>query len=242
MALIHYENWDGVVPPAIPSGWSVAAQYTTTTAAHGITPTSSPNMLAFTPSTASTYFATYGTADTTSGNVAVQANINLAQISGESARLGVTARGSAATLNLSSTSTYAAWIDYINGVIACSKIVNGTETILFNPPISLTVATWYTLYLTVNNSQLTVSIQRITDGYWFTTSGGWMPSQGFVEGISDTSITGSGYAGILLEQEISAGGFYGYFDDWYFNSIVTIPIPKPLVVYYPREYYPFNAE
>ena len=43
---IATQNWDGVTAPAIPAGWNVDSNYTTTsTLGGGIVPISTPNVL-----------------------------------------------------------------------------------------------------------------------------------------------------------------------------------------------------
>jgi hypothetical protein len=243
MALIHYENWDGVTAPTIPAGWNVGVGFATSTAAHGITPTSSPNYLLFTPSSATTFFATYGTADGSGGNCTVSSNLQFFQVTGLHGRMGVTARGSASTLNLSSTSTYAAWVDFSANTTALVTIVSGTETPFYTYGIPLTPGDWYTMFLTCNGTFISYMIQRFSDGYWYDGgSSSWIPGQALVYGVTDSSITGSGYAGMLLEQTAGAGGFFGGFDDWYFNSIATILPVTPLIVRVPHAYYPQYAE
>jgi hypothetical protein len=221
MPLIDAENFDGVTAPAIPSGWSVGSGFATTTAVSGVTPTSSPNMLENTVGLAGTYYATYGTADSNSGNVVVGSDVTLSGASGSAPRVGVTARGSAATLN-SSTSTYAAWVDWHSTLVGISKIIAGTETVLFSVTPSSLGNAWYTIGFTLVGSTLSLTVQRKSDGYWLTSSGAWQSAAAMAISGSDSSITGSGYAGVYMME--LGSGFTSYWDGWSFSTATTTAV------------------
>jgi hypothetical protein len=238
---IATQNWDGVTPPAIPGGWNVSGTFTTV-APGSITPVSSPNVLEFSPSTNSSYFATYGTADGNSGNVIVSAYVAIVPGAGNQCRMGVTARCSASTMNLTSTSAYLAWLDWGAQTIGIGKVVSGTFTSIgslsvASPPTSA----WVWLALTLNATALQLQVQRYSDGYYLNPSGTWVSSQATCITQTDSSITGSGYSGLYVTQ--GSSGFSAFSDNWELDGVSPpVPMPRTLVVYYPFQYLPSYAE
>jgi hypothetical protein len=240
MSLIHSENFDGLTPPALPSGWNFGTGYVSTALELGVTPTSSPNMLANPPASTTTYFGTYATADTNSGNVIVQANVNFFSAASPGPRVGLTARGTASTLNLSSTSNYSAWIDFNAGSAGISKIVSGTETTLGSVSTTFS-ATWYTVIFTLNGTSLELAVQRVSDGYWLSASSGFQPIMVTAQYVTNSVLTSAGYAGVVVEQA-STTGSTAFWDDWSFTAITAASIPpnRPVIVQIPAAFLPAN--
>jgi hypothetical protein len=241
MPLAHYENWDGVAAPAVPGGWTAGTGWATSTAAHGFTPTSSPNMAQYTTGSNGTYYLTYGTPDGNAGNCVVQANLGIFGATGQAIRLGVTARGSSATPGGSAT-MYAAWLDWGNSEVGISKIVSGTETAIATTSTgSLSSPVWYTAVFQLNNSALQLLIIRLSDGHEMDSSGNFVPAAATAASVTDGTISGSGYCGLYAVQ--SGTGFWAESDDWYLNTLNPVVLPtRPLVVSYPFAYYPAIAE
>ena len=100
---IKTEAWDGVSAPSLPAGWNAAADYVTATAHYR----SSPNELLLSNSAGSgaNYYATWGTADGVSGQVQVSATVRFGAAAAGN-QIGLTARGTASTLDSSSTTQY----------------------------------------------------------------------------------------------------------------------------------------
>jgi hypothetical protein len=98
MSVITTQNFDSTI-----TGWNNDANLTAVSNASAV---SSPNVLSLASgATSSTlFYATYAMADGAGGNVVVSAYFNFG--SNHNNALGLTARGSAATLNNSSTSFY----------------------------------------------------------------------------------------------------------------------------------------
>jgi hypothetical protein len=240
---IATQNWDGVVAPAIPAGWTVDSPIVTTTqtgGVAGITPTSSPNMLALLASgTNSHYFATYGTTDGNGGNVIVQANFNSPSVTNNHT-WGLTARGSASALNVTSTTFY--WLQFsaFRAEAILYKMISGAQTqIAILSGITIVVPDWYTVYLACNGSTISGSVQRASDGYWLAGSGSWTAGSGPALFAPDTSITGSGYSGLTLQARSDDA----VSDDWALSAAAPpSSIPVPLIVRIPHAYYPQLAE
>jgi hypothetical protein len=253
VALLHYENWDGVTAPAIPSGWTMSStNLATSSTPSGVTPTSSPNVLALaSAATINTWFTgTYDTLDGNSGNVIVQANIAWGATITSVSQWSLFCRCGDTTANYSSSTLYYGWVNDPSGPpsigssgnqIGISKIVGGTATQLINlTGLTFTSGTWYTLFFTANGTQLSLAMQRISDGYWLNSAGSWIPSQATAVAISDSSVTGQGYAGLAAVQTTTADLLYS--DDWYLYTIPSAYPPRPLVVPYPFQYYPSISE
>jgi hypothetical protein len=165
MAVIHYESFDGVTAPAVPSGWTFNASLVTTSSpTYSIVPTSSPNVL-YLPSTsgASQYFATYGTPDAVGGDVTVYANVAFPPTS-HPLSASVVGRGSSSSLGTGST-YYETRFDAFNTQILLVANVSGTTTTLATVSMaSYTAGLWYTVAMLLNGATQQVTVQRMTDG------------------------------------------------------------------------------
>lgn len=247
---IHSENWDGVTPPAIPAGFNCDANLVTTaTFAGGITPTSSPNALKQSGGSLNTnYCCTWATADSNSGNVTVQANCTWywSTSTPNSTIFGLCARGSAATLNFSSTSFYWFTFDFIVQQVAIQKVISGTATVLGSAVSMPTPArgTWYQLEATLNGTALSLAINRLSDNTWLNSSGSFVGGGATAISLTDGTLTSAGYAGLTGGTNVSAGASDLYSDDWIFANVNPPPPPsaRPLVVYFPFQYYPPFSE
>lgn len=244
MALIHLENWDGATPPAAPAGWTFATQITTTaTFSGGITPTSAPNGLMLQPGGVTTpWFATWNTQDGVSGNVTVQANFNFLNQPGAATAASVIARGGATPLLSASGTFYAAELLFANNQASLVAYSAGTPTTI-GGPVAVTGylnQTWYTLALTCNGTSLTMSIQRITDGFYLNGSGLFTSSPASCISVTDSSISGQGYSGLFMKGQSNVNIVYS--DDWSVTSLTAPAIPPnaPVVVRIPAQYYPVN--
>ncbi len=234
MGVIASQNWDGVTAPALPAGWSYAARLLTSTAFE----LSSPNALslAATSSTAMG-FATYDTLDGAAGNVIVSASFYLDPYVGGTASCGVTARASATSISQSSGSFYMAWVNFVSGQCNLSNYVSGTATVMANSYIPVVVSAWYTIFLACNGSNITMSVQRLADGYWYSSASGWVPTVCDVLAVVDSTITGQGYSGLMLDSDTYSGATW-YSDNWSLSATPT-PVYPPIYVaptVYPRDW------
>jgi hypothetical protein len=225
--LIHYENWDAVSAPAVPAGWSVSSPLKTDSSpTGGISPISSPNVLAAdTTGTTVHYPATYSVADSSSGNILVYASFNSATTTNNQT-YGIFARGSAYPIVIGNSSFYWAQLSTSGQVCRLYAVVAGTQNLLASISTGLALAddVWYQLQLTCENSVIAVSVVRQTDGYSLSPSGTFQAAGAVAIGVSDTSITGSGFAGLTLQSRSDNA----YTDEWYFYEYAALPQQPPL--------------
>ncbi len=215
-SLIKYENWDGVSAPSIPAGWTVDAQLTTTSSpTGGISPLSSPNVLAGEPSVPGPIeAATYDTPDSASGNVLVYASFNIAA-TGTTQVWGVFARSSACPVVVNSSNFYWATLSPTASTCELYTVVGGTATPIGSVSVALSSDNWYQLQLSCQGSTISVTVVNGSNGYFLDASGNFISTATVAISVTDTSVTGSGYAGLTL-QDKGASGDAIYSDEWYF--------------------------
>jgi hypothetical protein len=226
-SLIHYENWDGVSAPAVPAGWTVSAPLKTDSSpTGGINPLSSPNVLAAdTNGTNAHYPATYNVADSSNGNVLVYASFSAASTTNNQT-YGVFARGSAYPIVLGSSTFYWAQLTQSGSVCRLYSVAGGTQTTLASITLtsSLSNDAWYQLQLSCEGSVIAVSVVRGSDGYSLNASGSFQAAGTVAISVTDTSVTGPGYAGLTLQSRSDNA----YSDEWYFYEYAAIAQPPPL--------------
>ncbi|MGO9463087.1 MAG: hypothetical protein ACLQIB_04410 [Isosphaeraceae bacterium] len=232
-SLIHYENWDGVSAPALPSNWgfSVGTPLATTASpTGGISPLSSPNVLACDVAGNDTHWpAIYQTPDGNGGNVLVYASFNAAATTANQT-YGLLARVSGTAID-GGTSYYWAQltpdrIGFANPAhVLLYAVVAGTQTLLASVQ-SVTVSTdeWYQLQLSCQNSTIAVTLTRASDGYNLNSSGTWQAGATTAISVSDSSVTGSGCAGLTLQSHSDNA----YTDEWYFYGYSGSPQAGPV--------------
>lgn len=222
---IKQEDFDGVTAPALPSGWTFGSPLATDASPPGgITPISSPNVLALNaPGNNTHYYGTYGTADSNGGAVSVSGYFNAGGTTNNQT-FGLTLRGNASDLSLSGK-TYL-WVQLSPFVLACRvyKVVSGTQTLLHSVTLSsLAVPAWYQMTATDDASNnVNVTVQRVSDGYWLDSSGTFQPGAADVLSFNDSSVTGAGYAGFTLQSRSD----FACLDRWVFDNL-----SPPTVVY-----------
>jgi hypothetical protein len=221
VSVIKYENFDSVTPPAMPAGWNVSTgsfTLATIAATGGISPTSPPNMLECVSGAGAYGLATWGTPDGAGGDVTVQANVAWIGI-GTKAKMGLTARGSAATLDFSGTTYYTAYCDPATGVAGIATVIGGvlTPVLTASIPGALATLAWYQFTFTLSGTSLALYVLRLGDSKWLNSSGSWVAGQTAVVSGTDGSITGAGHAGILGDD----GGTIGVIDDWYLTTVIN---------------------
>lgn len=229
MSLSYTQNFDGVSPPSTPAGWIFDSPWVTST--NGV-PYSSPNQLSLTGAVANTkYLGTYQTGDGSGSNPTTATCSAWCKLSlppvlpfgNDHYQGGIAFRGSASTLNTSSTTFYLLYFDINQGIgtglIRFSKMVSGTLTNLASVDGSLTNSVFYFIQavLTWNGSANSIScyVQRDTDNYWMDGSGVWQSSQIATITSSDSSITSGEYFGVW---GASPTGKNIWIDDFSINS------------------------
>ncbi len=226
-SLIHYEGWDGATAPSIPSGWTVSSPLATTASpTGGISPLTNPNVLACAATSTNTHYpATYGVADGNAGDVLVCASVNAASTTSNQT-FGIFARGSAYPIVAGSSSFYWAQLSPNGNTVKLYAVVGGMQTTLAS--VSLAAAfstdTWYQLQLSCQNSTIAVTVGRASDGYYLNSSGNFQAAGTVAISVTDTSVTGSGYAGLTLQSRSDNA----YTDEWYFYSYASLPQAGPI--------------
>jgi hypothetical protein len=242
MSVLHFEQWDGVTAPAIPSGWNVQTGISTTST--GPTPISSPNMVQVISSSTGFLTATWGTVDGVSGNVTVQGTGCDGTLAGATTGyFSVFARGSASTLLYASSTFYEAQLSFVNGTLKLNSVVAGSSSTLNTvSTAALTGNQWYQMALTCNVNAIGVSVQRVSDGFWLTSAGSFQALPATAIALSDATVTGSGYAGWAANSVASTSKIFG--DDWTLSSLTAPAVPPnpPVIVRIPFAYYPHLSE
>lgn len=226
MSTIKFENWD--TPPAgtMPVGWNVQTplgDIPITTTTSGVTPISSPNVIVAPNNSLSgaTQTATWDTADGNSGNVQVQGAVQF--VGGVNEVAGsVFARCNVSSCDYTSSTFYELCVSGSDGQIEINKYISGTKTSLAAVATSsLAVGVWYQLTLKLSGTSIEASVQRLSDGWYFS----WMTGNFFngvaVRDSTDASISGQGYAGYGL---FTQGVQPVYADDW---TLSTYSAPQP---------------
>jgi hypothetical protein len=205
---MYTQNWDSVVAPAVPSDWVVDPAITTTTTPFGTSPFSSPNVL--TCSTTGAYkYATYQTRDSNNGDVTVTGTFAHYQHPPTAPTytgywgFSVFARGNSSTL-APETTQYEGRITLDSGVAAIYSNIGSVDLELGWADISILQGTWYQMSLQLAGTALNLSVQRMSDGYSLNSAGSFVSGQTTAVSVTDSSITGAGYAGIALYTASSA--------------------------------------
>jgi hypothetical protein len=219
MGVIHTENWDGVTAPAIPANWTVTSGIVTTTTAIGsatLPPLSAPNML-ISPGVTGIYTASYGTPDSNSGNVQV-AGTFFTGVFSTNDRCAVFARCNAYPINYGTSTFYEALLGFDSADLSVNSVVAGTSTqIQLATGITLANNVWYQIVLTCNLTAISASLQRFSDGFYWN-GASWTSLPAFVISVTDSSVTGAGYAGWVAKPGFgSSDHIYG--DDWTFQTV-----------------------
>src|ERR1700728_2266394 len=127
MGLIHFENWDGVTAPNIPSGWNISADLVTATS--GATPISSPNFLKLPAASSGTQTATWGTLDGNLGNVQIVGNVQFGTGGGvNNSSMAVFFRCNQSTCSYSTSSFYEFSVSGNNTDFEVNVYVSGSKT------------------------------------------------------------------------------------------------------------------
>ena len=224
-SLIHYEGWDGATAPSIPAGWTVSAPLATSSSpTGGISPLSSPNVLACATSGSNTHYpATYSVADAAGGNVLVYASFTRGQHDEQPdvrrLRAGRRTRSSSPARPITGHSSH-----------RMLRRASSTPSSEARRPRSarssatLSDDVWYQVQLNCQQSTITVTVVRASDGYFLTSAGNWQAAGAIAISVTDSSVTGSGYAGLTLQSRSDNA----YSDEWYFYGYSAITQAGPV--------------
>ena len=217
------QDWDGTTAPALPGTWNYTPGgilVTATSLGGGLSPISSPNVLAIVSAGLTTpqQWAAYQSTDTNSGNVILQANF-----AGTGNSSGLLFCRSNQSPPGSGASYYSAGVSLITGVVSISLATGGAPSALTSlTSASLTSDAWYTLFFSAINSVLTFSLERMSDSQWLNPSGSFQPTQVACLTVSDATLGSSGYFGVALAAKSASS----YTD----NFTETEPMQEPIGV------------
>lgn len=219
MALEKYESWNSAVPPALPSGWNGSANFSTVSGS----PYGGNSLFLAGSATGSNNYLTWGTS--APAECYCYANVYIGAVGALQDQWGITARGSASTLNDVGTSQYVAWFVDNSNTVKISKIIAGAETVLATLAMvdTFASATWYRLGFWVVSTSLGVYIYRLSDGYALNTSGSFTAVDTNCLTVTDSTLTGSGYYGVVAKQ--SAINRLMYSDEFYLTSNQSFVFP-----------------
>jgi hypothetical protein len=241
MGIIKDETFDSVTAPALPSGWSFDARFTTSgSLGVGESPTSSPNLLLLTPTTATTTaFGCWQTLDGNNGDVIVQSNINVVAVASSVSQVGVFARSDTTSPAISpGHSFYLGRLDYRAPALTLTAVVNGVSSNIGSVTIldALSEPQWYSILLTCSGTTISLALQYVS-GQWLNASGRFQVGQVTAISGTESSISGQGYAGLTAASNTLTD--YCLFDDWVLSggSSPTAFPPQPNVVRLPYQYY-----
>ena len=204
------QDWDSTVAPALPGTWNYAGGVLVTASSlgGGLSPTSSPNVLAIVSAGLTTpqQWAAYPLADTNAGNVSLQANF-----AGTGNSSGLLFCRSNQSPPGSGAFYYSGGVSLVTGLVSIAVATGGAPSTLTSlTSASLTSDAWYVLFLAAINSALTFSLQRMSDSEWLNPSGSFQSTQVAALTVSDSTISGSGYFGVALAAKSASS----YTDDF----------------------------
>ncbi len=203
----YTQNWDSVTAPSVAfPDWNIDSSITTTTTPYGTTPFSSPNVLTLS-ATGQWYHATYAIPDGNNGDVTVTGTFaqheHFFPAPPYTGYWGwaVFARGSSPTLS-SFTTQYEGRITFDSQVAAIYSDFGGFQTELGFANFSITRGIMHQMSLQVSGAPPTVSlqlsVQRMSDHLWLNSAGSFVAGPVVAVSVTDSSIGGSGYAGLAL--------------------------------------------
>jgi hypothetical protein len=202
------QSFDNTTAGSLPSGW---AQWSTGAASFAVSTANPENGAAGLASSGASDVGARGWLATSEpANVQASAAVYLNALTGTQ----LLVRGS--NLNTSSPTYYALTIR--RGLYAqLVRVVNGTTTVLAD----LTSSIWFTgewtqLTLTANGNQLQGQIYRPDTKQYLNASGKWQSAQANAFSVTDSAITGGGYAGV--------GRIAGYAGNVYFDNFSVTPL------------------
>lgn len=237
---IASQNWDGVTPPSLPSGWNfgTASMVTTTSLPGSLSPISTPNVLYYPGTSNTNYFAIYETSDGNSGNVVVSGYFAIGSYSTRIS-CGLVARCSTTAPTTTSGSYYWFDVSFDAGTVSLIASVSGSPTSLGTVTFDQSVNKWYQFFLACNGTSISCAMYDVALGNWLYPTGNFGPGQVNVISVTDSSVTGAGYSGFSMLSHSDTP----YTDSWLLSaaSVVT-PAPPPLVVNVPFQFWPQYAE
>jgi len=223
MSTITSEPFDSVTAPAFPSGWIFDSNVVTETTSFN----SSPNGIR-TSASNSEDVAYFNTTDGNNGYAKASAWFGLgASVGGLSGRvfcrMTVPPTNAGGHYHLAGMTSYGAIVDFSSGIARLFRVAAGTVTNL-GTSVSTGLATpgdACLLYCITDGSTITMRLQRMSDSKWLDSAGTYQVGVQDARVVTNTVITGAGFAGISMFQQNAANDKI-YADDFLFE---TVPQP-----------------
>ena len=236
MGIIHSQNWDSVSAPALPSGWlSSGSVHVTTTAVKR----SGANSLLI-PSV--NREIVWQTQDGQSGDVEIEAWVRYAgtplanSVDLQARRSGASPGTAAIAYTGYGFQTFYGPAGVVTGTTRIVRYTGSGQTTLAGIGTQgalLPIGEWVRVIgraETVGSQvNLTIKIQRASDGYWFAyvdaTAGVWQAAEAVALSFVDDSanrVTGQGFMGIRTSRN-AAGTEAIHVDDLVLRDLVTAP-------------------
>ena len=228
MSLTASENWDGVTPPAIPSGWYVDSALVTSSSQSY---SASNSLNQSTGSSGTRYWGCYATGDGSGTDPVVIAASVWVKLTNTGIttdyEAGLVWRGSADTLNNTSTSQYIAHLS--------SNLAAETYKVVFAKQVSgsygslASVTTtdfgtgdWYQVLVDFTRlggaNSTSIAVRRSSDSYYLASGGTWQSGATYaISANADNSLSTGAYGGVYA-RGATTGRIW--LDDW---SLVSGP-------------------
>lgn len=220
MSLNFSENFDGASAPATPSGWNWDASLITTTTYFN----SSPNSLYLNDTSAAKKWGTYATSSG-DGGYTITSSLKV-RLEGSGVEInvyrgGIVYRGSAATLDNSSTNAYWAYLmiqPAAQDKLVLASVASGVETTVSSVGVTGQIYStgWYTMSVSVTNTSHSVTLQRLSDNFWLNSSGSFVSGASTAISATNSTITSGNYYGVAASGQNNASRVF--MDDY---SILT---------------------
>jgi hypothetical protein len=173
------------------------------------------------------YAAIWASTDGVGGNITVQGT-GLFVGSLSTCAFSVFGRSSSAT-NPFGTNCYEAQLygdSGGTGQLIFNRYQSGGQTALVILAVSaISLNLWYQVAITLNVSAITITLQRLSDGYYCNSSGNFISSVTTAISATDSAVTGSGYSGWAA---VTGGSSAVYGDDWYLIGLSAPAVPPKI--------------
>jgi hypothetical protein len=219
---IWSENFDALTPPALPSNWtfdSSSSWATSTTQAQ-----TSPNALKYSDTSGTANGAYRPVADSNAGSVQFSAYLYFTSAAGATNYIVFARKRD--TNTYSTSNHYEVRVSPLNASIQLNRRSPGTTTLgsVTANSTALPPNTWLRVWVICNGTTISCQVQNVgTDQWLYNNSGAaaWASTQSTLLSATDSTITGTGYGGLYLQQ---GSGGTAYVDGALYESLASSPV------------------
>jgi hypothetical protein len=220
---LHSQNFEGISPPAVPSGWT----FGTGMATAGSNPINSNNGVEYATRDGSAAGCFYGTLDGNGGDAQITATMRSTAVANTTQAL-LTIRGTIDNIPFSSATHYEARLSFgaASGEVQMFRRVAGSATQLgthLGAGTLLVADTNYRATLRADGPCITLWIQRLSDSLWLSAAGNWQTSQVPCRTEIDNTIAAQGYAGFGAVLGAASTATL-YYDDILIETLDVTPV------------------